>query len=87
MALTMNGSAQRFEHFAHDDDIRNKRDIMNGAFALAQKRRGDELERRVLRARYAHRTRKVFAFANDDYFFRHTPFLRSIFFSHYLLPE
>ena len=52
MAVALHPRAQTAQHVGHDADIRDERDVMDGRFPLAQQRGGDQLERRVLRARH-----------------------------------
>ena len=77
MAVALHPRAQTAQHVGHDADIRDERDVMDGRFPLAQQRGGDQLERRVLRARHGDVAGQRVVALYDDDLFSHGSILRA----------
>ena len=71
VAIAANAAAKSLDNLRHNHNVGNKRHVMNGAFALAQKGRRDKLEGRILRARNMHLACKRRSAFDDDFLFCH----------------
>ena len=71
MPLALNLSAQAGKNIGHNLNVRNVRNIMNNAFAAAQKRCSKQFKCGILRAGYVNFAGKCVITPNYDDLFRH----------------